>query len=152
MITRRAFLATAACPYIRAAVSRPLRIGATDAVLRQSGNPEAIAVAARVGVAGLQVTISPAPGEDRLPLEEPELQERYRAESVRRAVPLNATYLAVLQSNCLKNDARGRDWIIRGIDVTRRLQAGVMMIAMFGNCQIASRDEQDYVAGVLREL
>ena len=109
-------------------------------------------MAARLGVAGLQVTIGPARPDGRLPLEDPALQAAYLAESAKHNLPIDATYLDVLHTNCLKNDPLARQWVLRGIDITRKLKARVLMTVFFGNCALADRREIDYTADVFKEL
>ena len=152
MFSRRQFLAAAGAGALGA---RPmgLRIGVMDGVLRQSGKPAAVALAKSFGFKGLQVTIGrPAAGSGRLPLEDPELQAAYLAEARKHGVALDATYLDILHVNCLKNDALARQWVLRGIGITRALQARILMTVFFGQCALASRAETGYAADVFREL
>ncbi|MEO8661596.1 MAG: sugar phosphate isomerase/epimerase, partial [Bryobacteraceae bacterium] len=88
MITRRSFLAAAAAAVpLRAAGGFSLKIGVMDGVLRLSSKPEAIALAKKVGVDGLQVTLGGEPGGDHLLLADPDLQAHYREESKRHGIP-----------------------------------------------------------------
>jgi sugar phosphate isomerase/epimerase len=151
VFSRREFLAAAGA----AAMPAPapgLKIGVMDGVLRLSGKPEAIAAAKSFGAAGVQVTIGLAADGEHLPLEDPELQSRYRAESKKHGVPIDATYLDILHVNCLKNDALARKWVLKGIEVTRKLDARILMTVFFGKCALTDRREIDYAADVFREL
>ena len=150
MLSRREFLAASAAAL--PARTAGLRIGTMDGVLRRSGKPEAIGMAAGFGLAGVQVTLGRPAADGRLPLEDAALQARYLAESKRHGVPIDATYLDILHVNCLKNDPLARQWVRRGIDITRRLKARILMTVFFGNCALAGRAEIDYAADVFREL
>ena len=153
MISRRAFLAGAAASRaLPAAVPAGLKIGVMDGVLHRSSVPEAVALAKSFGLEGLQVTLGRKPGGDGLLLEDPALQARFLAESEKHKLPLDATYLDILHVDCLKNEPRARQWISRGIDITRKLKAGILMTVFFGKCSLVSRSEIDFVADVFKEL
>ena len=153
VISRRAFLAGAAASAALPAVAPAgLKIGVMDGVLRRSSLPEAVALAKSFGLEGLQVTLGRKPGGDGLLLEDPGLQARFLAESEKHNLPLDATYLDILHVDCLKNGPRARQWVERGIDITRKLKAGILMTVFFGKCSLVSRPEIDFVADVFKEL
>jgi L-ribulose-5-phosphate 3-epimerase len=152
IFSRRMFLSAAGITCVHAVPPQALKIGVIDGVLRQAGKPEAVALAGHIGLEGLQVTITESADGSQLLLEEPELQAKYLEESAKYGVRIDATYLAALQANCLKNDARGRNWVLKGIEITRRLQAGIMMIAMYAKCSVATQQEQNYIAEAFKEL
>ena len=103
-----------------------LKLGVMDGVLRSSSKPEAVGLAKSFGLEGLQVTIGKPDAQGRLPLENAELQAAFRAEAARHGVTLDATYLDILHVNCLKNDPLAREWVMRGIDITRALGARIL--------------------------
>lgn len=152
MISRRSFLAAGAAVALPAQKPARLKIGVMDGVLKQSGKPEAVALAKSLGTEGLQVTLGRSPDGDRLPLEDPELQAKYLAESKTHSLPLDATYLDILHLNCLKNDPLARKWVVKGIEITNKLQAGILMTVFFGKCSVLNRQELNYVADVFKEL
>jgi sugar phosphate isomerase/epimerase len=123
-----------------------------DGVLRQSGKPEAAALARSFGLAGLQVTLGRAPQDGHLPLADPDLQARLLAACREHGVAINATYIDILHVNCLKDDPLARQWVREGIEITRRLNAGILMTVFFGKCAILNRQELESVAGVFKEL
>jgi len=129
-----------------------LKLGVMDGVLRASSRPESVGLAKGFGLEGLQVTIGRPDAAGRLPLESPELQSQFRTEAKRHGVVLDATYLDVLHVNCLKNDALAREWIRRGIDITRALGAPILMTVFFGQCAVQGRTELETVAGAFKEL
>ena len=43
-------------------------------------------------------------------------------------------------------------WVRKGIEITRRLNAGVLMMVFFGKCQVLQRAELNRVIGLFREL
>lgn len=152
MITRRSLLAGAAASALASRKPRGLKIGVMDGVLRLPLNPDAVAKARQLGLEGLQVTLGRSDNGGPLPLEDAELQARFVAESARRRLPLNATYIDILHVHCLKNDPQARRWLVKGIEITRKLNAGILMTVFFGKCSVESRRELEYVADVFKEL
>ena len=155
--TRRAFLrAAAAAPVLRlAGAQRPLaglKIGVTDWNLRLAGKTEAVALAARLGFQGVEVSLGRKPVEGRLALDNPELQERYLSEAREHKMALAGTCLDILHVNYLKNDPLGQKWVAAGIPITSRLKARVMLLPFFGKGALQTPQELDYVGDVLREL
>jgi len=151
MLTRRGFLAATAAA---AAVAEPkyrLEIGVMDGVVGKPGSPDAVALAKSFGLAGLQVTLG-QPKDGALPLEDLALESRFIAESKRLGVPLDATYIDVLHVNCLKSDPLAPKWVSRGIEITKRLNARILMTVFFGKCSVLNRQEADTVASLFKEL
>lgn len=153
MLSRRTLLATALAAPLGAAGHAKIRIGAMDGVLGHRSDPAAIETAARLGLEGVQVTLGRKPTSDgHLPLANPALQGQFLAESKRRKVPICATYIDILHVHCLKNDPEALKWGAEGINITRRLEAPILMLVFFGNCALGSRAEMDAVVGPLKEL
>ena len=155
MVTRRAFLgataATAGSIAFGAKTAPGLRIGVMDGVLRLASKPEAVGVAKRLGLEGVQVTLG-QPKDGRLPLEDPALQARWIAASKEHGIPLDATYIDVLHVDCVKNNDKAREWIRRGIGITKSLNAGILMTVFFGKCAIENGVERESVVSVFRDL
>jgi sugar phosphate isomerase/epimerase len=152
MISRRGLLAAAAVLPLAARKPAGLKIGVMDTVLRQAGKPEAVALAKSFGVEGLQVTLGRPTAEGKLPLEDPSIQSRYVAEMKQHGLAIDATYIDVLHANCLKDDQQAKEWVRRGIAITRGLKARILMTVFFGKCSLFDRAEMDTVAGAFREL
>jgi L-ribulose-5-phosphate 3-epimerase len=129
-----------------------VQIGGMDGILGQALKPEALDVAARIGLAGVQLTIGRPDTAGRLPLSEPGLQQRFLAASGAKKVALTSTYLDVLHANCLKNDPLAKKWVREGIEINRRMKIRILMLVFFGKCAIPERAEMDAVAEALREL
>ena len=112
-LTRRTFLGTTAATALAgAAKAKGLQIGTMDGVFKMQTNPEAVALAKKVGLAGVQVTLGrPKPGESTMPLEDRQLQKAWVAASKQHGVPLNSTYIDVLHQDCLKNSDAAMTWV-----------------------------------------
>jgi sugar phosphate isomerase/epimerase len=154
--TRRGFfgLAAAVPAALRAApadLSR-LRIGVTDWNLRKTGSIEAVAFAKMLGFEGVEVSLGRRVVDNKLPLDNPELQDRYLAEASTHKMRLAGTCLDVLHVNYLKNDKLGPKWIADGIPITKKLNARVMLLPFFGKGALETQAEKDYVGDALREV
>jgi sugar phosphate isomerase/epimerase len=152
MLTRRGFLAASLASPLLAAKPSGLKIGVMDGVLRLSAKPEAVGVAKSLGLEGLQVTLGRSMDGERLPLEDRDLQAAYVAESKKHGLALDATYIDILHVNCLKEDPLARKWVQKGIEITKNLNAGILMTVFFGKCSVLNRQELDYVADVFKEM
>lgn len=154
MLTRRAFVTTAAAlpaASLQAAKSK-LRIGVTDWNLRLSGKTEAVALAARLGFEGVEVSLGRKPVDGKLPLDNAALQQQYLAAAKEHRIALAGTCLDILHVNYFKNDKLALKWIADGIPITQTLQARVMLLPFFGKGALQTPAEFDYVGDALREL
>jgi sugar phosphate isomerase/epimerase len=129
-----------------------LRIGVTDWNLRQTGKVEAVALAKTLGFEGLEVSLGRKPVDNKLPLDNPQLQAQYLAAANERQIKLAGTCLDILHVNYLKNDKLAQKWVADGIPITRKLNARTMLLPFFGKGGLQTRQEMDYVGDVLREL
>jgi L-ribulose-5-phosphate 3-epimerase len=152
MLSRRSFLLASAAACASSAAPSKLKIGTMDGVLRLKGQPEAIRVAKELGLSAVQVTLGKATDDQRLPLEDPALQAAFIAASKEHGIPMDSTYVDMLHVNCLKNDPLALKWIEKGIEITRKLNAGVLMTVFFGKCEVLPRPELDTVIGAFREM
>lgn len=133
--------------------SRPaIRIGAMDGALRMAGRPEAFALAARLGLEGVEVNLRKARGREALALSDPELQARYREASRRGKIPVAGVVLSVLHQNHFKSDKLAQKWVRDGIPIARALNARVLLLPFFGPAAIENPSERGYVADLLREF
>ena len=158
MISRRQVLKTgaaavlgAATPSVAAATPK-VRIGAMDGVLRMSGKVEAFALAAKLGLDGVEVNLGRARGAEALTLADPELQAQYRAAAKEHKVPIAGVVLAVLHQNYFKSDKLGQKWVHDAIPIARNLRARVLLLPFFGPAAIQNRAELDRVADLLKEF
>ena len=154
-LTRRTFGAGAAVlltQALRAATKSRLQIGTMDTVLHLSGNPDAVRAAKELGLAALQVTLGKSEDGRTLPLENQDLQKAYVAASRQQGIPLDSTYIDMLHVSCLKNDRNAVNWVGKGIEITKALNAPILMTVFFGKCAVLNRSELDYVVDVFRDL
>jgi sugar phosphate isomerase/epimerase len=129
-----------------------LRIGVMDGILRLASKPEAVAKAAALGAEGIQLTLGRQPIDGKLPLSDPSLQQQFILASKQHKIPLASTYIDILHVNCLKSDSEAKRWVAEGIDITRVLNARILMLVFFGKCALTNAAEMDAVVGPLKEL
>jgi sugar phosphate isomerase/epimerase len=129
-----------------------LKIGVTDWNLRKAGALDAVALAKQLGFDGVEVSLGRKAVDNKLPLDNAQIQDQYLSESARQGIALAGTCLDILHVNYLKNDKLGQKWVADGIPITRKLKARVMLLPFFGNGALRTREEMDYVGDVMREL
>jgi len=149
-ISRRALLAGPVSAAL--ARGRNLRIGVMDGVALAPSDPESVAVAARAGCEGIQVTLGRQTTAGHMVMASPERQRAFLAASKLHRVPIISTYIDILHVHCLKNDREALRWASEGIEITRRLDARILMLVFFGKCALETREEMDAVVGPLKEL
>jgi L-ribulose-5-phosphate 3-epimerase len=153
---RRSFLeAVLAAAMVPRAAARPtaaLKIGVTDWNLRQTGKVSAVALAAKLGFDGVQISLGRIPVNGKLPLDDSGIQAQYIAAAKEHGIPLDGTCLDILHVDHLKNNSQAQKWVTDGIQITRNVNTSVMLLPFFGKAALLTHDEMDYVAGVLKEL
>ena len=155
MWSRRELLkAGGALVLARAASARKsaLKIGVTDWNLKQTGKLDAVQLAKSLGFDGVQVSLGRTPVDNKLPLDNPEVQSQYLSASKQHDIKLDGTCLDILHVNYLKNDKLGQKWVSDGIRATKALNTQVMLLPFFGKGALQTHDEMDYVGDALREL
>ncbi|MFN7934947.1 MAG: sugar phosphate isomerase/epimerase family protein [Bryobacteraceae bacterium] len=151
-VTRRSFLATAAAALPASGKSYAYELGVTDWNLRLTGKLEAVALAARVGFAGVQVSLGRKPVDNKLPLDNNDLIAQYKAEAKKHNIKLMGTCLDILHVNYLKNDKLGAKWVADSIPITKKLGIKVILLPFFGKGALETQAEKDYVGDVLRDI
>lgn len=155
IISRRALLQAGGAAFLSPVLlarGRGLKIGVTDWNLGLTGKVEAVETAARLRFDGVQVSLGRKPVDGRLPLDDFALQQQYLTAAKIQNIALDGTCLDILHVNYLKNDKLGQKWVADSIPITRKLDARVVLLPFFGKGALATRDEMDYVADVLREI
>jgi L-ribulose-5-phosphate 3-epimerase len=132
--------------------SRGPRIGVTDWNLDLTGKIEAVALAAKLGFDGVQVSLGRTPAADKLPLDDAAIQAQYLAAAKQHGIALSGTCLDILHVDHLKDNLRAQKWVADSIPITANLKADVVLLPFFGNGSLTNHMEMDYVAGVLKEL
>lgn len=158
-LNRRGFLATSLAlgligrqKLLKARSLAGLKLGVTDWNLRLAARTEAVELAARLGFQGVEVSLGRNAVDNKLPLDNVDLQAQYLAEFASRRIEPAGTCLDILHVNYLKNDPLGQKWVADGIRVTRNFKTPVMLLPFFGRGALETHAEMDYVADILKEL
>jgi L-ribulose-5-phosphate 3-epimerase len=149
-MTRRVWMAAGAAAIATAKKSGGLRIGVTDWNLKMRGKLEAVAFAKALGFEGVEVSLSRKPDAEPLLLEDRVLQDHYLAEASRLKIRVAGTCLLHLNQICLVSDKLAQKWLATGIGITARLQARVMLIPFFTNCELKTPAQVDTLVGILK--
>jgi sugar phosphate isomerase/epimerase len=145
-------LASGALLRVAAPRNRGPRIGVTDWNLQQTGKIEAVALAAKLGFDGVQVSLGRTPASDKLPLDDSSIQAQYLAAAKQYGIALSGTCLDILHVDHLKDNQRAHKWVADSIPITANLKADVVLLPFFGKASLTNHAEMDYVAGALKEL
>jgi L-ribulose-5-phosphate 3-epimerase len=157
-LTRRTFLSASALgvaagvPLFGKKGLHGLKIGVTDWNLHQSAKPEAVALAKQLGFQGVEVSLGTKIADNKLPLDNPELQAQYLEAFKKNGIGPAGTCLDALHRNYLKNDKLGQKWVADGIRISKSLGAKVMLLPFFGKGALTTPAEMDYVGDALRDL
>jgi L-ribulose-5-phosphate 3-epimerase len=147
-----AFAAIASgAPFSRAANSR-LKVGVTDWNLNLGAKPDAIALAAKLGFDGVQVSFGRRLVAGKLPLDDPALIAQYLRLADEHRIPLDGTCVDKLHDNGLKSDPLAPRWVSDSIRLTRELRANVLLLPFFGKWALETDEDMTRTGDALREL
>lgn len=141
-------LSPALSPLFAAPDQRRFKIGACDWSIGQRADPAAFAVAQRIGLDGVQVSLGTEA--DDMHLRKPEMQQAYRRAA--QEVGLGIASLAIGELNQVpyKSDPRTIAWVSDSIDVCQALGVRVVLLAFFSKGDL--RDDSAGVDEVVKRL
>ncbi|HLY16995.1 MAG TPA: sugar phosphate isomerase/epimerase family protein [Bryobacteraceae bacterium] len=128
------------------------QIGVTDWNLDLTGKVDAVALAAKLGFDGVQVSLGRRPASDKLPLDDDSIQAQYMAAAKEHGIALSGTCLDILHVDHLKDNKRAQKWVADSIPITANLKADVVLLPFFGKASLMNHAEMDYVGDCLKEL
>jgi L-ribulose-5-phosphate 3-epimerase len=156
LVSRRSFLGSSAALSLALSGLRAdvpgLQIGVTDWNLNLSADPEAVAVAARLGFAGVQVSFGRKLVNDKMPADNPETIGRYREMAKQHGIQIDGTCVDRLHDNGLKSDPLASRWVLDSIRLTKDLNTRVLLLPFFGRWALKTQAEKEHVGDALREL
>lgn len=123
-------------------------IGACDWSIGRRGNPEALALAKKLGLDGVQVSMGSV--ENDLQLRRPEVQQAYRHAATASGVRIGGVALDVMNRVPYKSDDRTITWVSDSIDVAHAFGVGVVLLAFFDQGDL--RNDANGQAEVIRRL
>jgi sugar phosphate isomerase/epimerase len=135
----------------RAAEPKGFRIFACDWTLGKRCNPEAFAMAERIGLDGVQVDFGkPAAGATVPPLFDVAQQDKILEAAATHGVAISSLAMGVLNDVAYKSDAATERWVQDSVAVMQRMKARVTLLAFFGKGDVVN--DAAGVAEVIRRL
>jgi L-ribulose-5-phosphate 3-epimerase len=104
-------------------------LGACDWSIGMRARPDALALARKLGLDGVQVSMGNV--ENDLHLRRPDVQRAYRDAAAASGVRVAGIALDVFNQVPYKSDPRTEQWVSDSIDVARALDAKVVLLAFF---------------------
>lgn len=129
-----------------------LRIGVTDWNLNLGADPAAVPLASQLGFDGVQISFGRKLVDNKMPVDNPEVIQRYLSLSRQYGIPIDGTCVDRLHDNGLKSDPLAPKWVSDSIRLTHALNTKVLLVPFFGKWALQNTAEMDYVGDALREL
>ena len=156
-ITRREALAAAAgvglalSPALRALAAdekRLFRIGACDWSIQSRGTPDALKMAKKIGLDGVEVSFG-APGEP-YDLRKEEVRRQYLETAKEQGVAIASLAMGMLNQVPYSSDPNAEKWVRQCVEVMPKLDQKVVLLAFFGKGDI--KGKPDLQEEVIRRL
>jgi sugar phosphate isomerase/epimerase len=107
-----------------------IRLGVCDWTIGKAGDPAALALAAGLGLDGVQVSL--VPKGDSLALADPAFRQAYSQAAHRARVPIASFAIGALNEVPLKSDPRAEAWLGKAIDIAAAMSIKVILVPFFG--------------------
>lgn len=140
----------APAPFALLAEKASIKIGGCDWSLLKEGDPEAFGAAKEAGLDGVEVSCGK--GKEKLPISDPERQEKVLAAAKKHGLPIPSTCLEILHRDGLKDHPDAPKWVKEAITATKALGAKTILLPFFGKQSISKRSEQEAVAERLKAI
>ena len=130
------------------------RIGACDWTMKQRTQPEAIALAKKIGLDGVEVDVGhPSKDTDPLPLADSALQKQYLEASKRLNVAIPSLAMGVLNKIPYKSSQGAARWAEETLGICKAMDVSTVLMAFFGNGDLAEDPKgRDEVVKRLKKL
>lgn len=106
------------------------KIGACDWSIGQSSNVEAISLAKKIGLDGVQVSLGNVSND--MHLRQDKVQKLYLDASRKYGIAIGGLAIGTLNSIPFKSDMRTEQWVSDSIDVAKAMGTKVVLLAFFG--------------------
>jgi len=107
-----------------------VRLGVCDWTIEKTGDPAALELAKKLGLEGVQVSISVSG--DTLPLLQPKLQKTYLDAVKLTGVGIASFCIGQLNSIPYKSDPRAEKWLEQSIGICKAMGVGIVLVPFFG--------------------
>lgn len=116
-----------------------ISIGACDWSIGMHSNPEAMKLAAEIGLDGVQISLGTLAND--MHLRRKEIQREYKKLSKKYKVAISSLAIGELNSVPYKSDPRTDQWVSDSIDVARKMKCEVVLLAFFGKGDLKNDEE-----------
>jgi L-ribulose-5-phosphate 3-epimerase len=106
------------------------KIGACDWSIGQSSNLEAISLAKKIGLDGVQISLGNVSND--MHLRQDKVQKLYLDASRKNGIAIGGLAIGTLNSIPYKSDMRTEQWVSDSIDVAKIMGTKVVLLAFFG--------------------
>lgn len=131
--------------------SAKVKFGVCDWTLGKSGNPEAFALAAKLGFDGVQVSLLPEG--DSLAFTREDRRAAFLVAAGKHGPAIASFALGVLNDVPLKNDPRAERWLEQAIGICPAVKVQVILVPFFGKGDLRNDPAGvDAVVAALRRL
>ncbi len=129
-----------------------IHLGVPDWSLQLGANPDAVALAKRIGFEGVQVSFGRKLVDGKMPLDQPGVAEHYVSLAKENNISICGTCVDRLHDNGLKSDKLAVKWVGDSIRLTKAFESKVLLLPFFGPWALTNDAEKQYVGDALREL
>ena len=123
------------------------KLGVCDWTLGKMADPEALILAAELGLDGVQISLGTKA--NNMHLRQPEIRQLYRDMAEKTGMEMPSIAIGELNNVPLKNDPLAMEWLLDCIDVCESLQIKNILVPFFGEGDIRS-DETGKKAVIAR--
>lgn len=108
---------------------RPYRISACDWSIDKRNEVEALALAKKIGLDGVQVSLGSV--ENNMHLRQPEVQQAYKEAARKHGVQVSSLAIGELNNVPYKSEPETEEWVSDSIDVAQAMGCKVILLAFF---------------------
>jgi L-ribulose-5-phosphate 3-epimerase len=135
-------------PLLAAPEGRKYKLGACDWSIGRMCQPTCFELAKQLGLDGVQVSLGTV-GDD-MKLRKPEVQAQFKESARKTGMEIGSLAIGELNSIPYKKDPRTEIWVSDCVDVLQALGVKVVLLAFFGNGDLAG--DKEGTAEVVRRL
>ncbi len=134
------------------AAKNGFKIGACDWTLGKQANPEAFAVAKRIGIDGVQLSLNTL--NKPVFLQNPQVREKFLIAAKENQMQISSIAIGELNEVPLKgDDPRAEQWVAESIDVCKVMGVNVVLVAFFGKGELLGDQKgQDVVVEKIKRI
>lgn len=135
-------------PAFTSNIKRKYRIGACDWSIGKQNEVEALALAKKIGLDGVQVSLGNV--ENNMHLREEEVQKAYQQAAKKYGVKVSSLAIGELNSVPYKSEPETEEWVSDSIDVAKAMGCKVILLAFFSKGDL--KGDEAGIREVVRRL